>query len=172
MKKMIEKFQKSLAVLTVGALLAGASAAVASAAARSPKDPDGRGTIAIEYIGGKVCRLSGSTTAAACSVAGSSGMVYGVYVSGTAAVVGKGGMVFDSASAAGITSFDPSNSFVSSYAISPFIMGTRYFTGQGFNDPKWEPPVPARYESGFIMKLDDISLNLMAIVRPDTGVNP
>lgn len=164
--------QKFVAVVAVAALLVGASAVAVSAAARVPLDPDGRGPIPIQYVGGKVCRVVGSTTASKCAAAGSSGMVYGLWVSGTAAVFGKGAMAFDSAAAAGITMFDTLDTYVQSYAISPFVMGTIYVAGTGFNEPGWVPVVPARYESGFVLKLDDASLMAIAIVRPDTGVNP
>jgi hypothetical protein len=174
MKNLIEKGKKSLVVLIGAALLAGALPVRSSAAAKEPRDPDGKGRVAIEYIGAKACRVAGSTTASKCTAAGSSGMLYSLCAFGTAAVAGKGVMAFDSASASGIASFDVADAFVSAYAIAPLVYGSGSGSiGFGPNILGcWVPIVPVRYESGFVMRLNDASLMGVAHVRPDTGVNP
>lgn len=176
---MIQSLKKSFAVLGAVALLASAMSPVfATVPAKSPKNGgDQGGTIDIQYLGARVCRVAGTTTASLCSNAGAHGMLYALCAFGTSAVAGKGAMAFDSGIASGFTTFDPLDSFVQTYVISPLVVGTSFVQTSANTLAHegvvcWKPPVPARYESGFVMRLNDASLIGIALVRPDTGANP
>lgn len=168
--KKINQAKKMFAVSVVAALLASVSP-IKAFAARAPKDPDGRGTIDIQYIGAKACRIVGTTTAAVCSNAGSTGLLYALCSFGTATTAGSGAMAFDTAGITGASSFDTALSYVQSYAISPVVFGTGSMTANSWQTC-FQPPVPVRYEAGLVLKLNSTSVGAVALVRPDTGINP
>lgn len=166
MKKLNQAY-KMFAVLGVFVLLASMIPSFVSAAARSPRDPDGRGVVNLEYVGGKACRADNTTTSKSCAT--SSGLLYALCAYGTGAVAGKGSQAFDTATAADITGF------ASLLAISPIVYGTAATatTGNEAAMPKcWIPPVPVRFEGGLAIKQDDAGHDSIAIYRLDSGVNP
>ena len=168
MKTMNKTIKSVLAVAAV-ALLVGASVAPAFAA-EEPKSPSGRGRIALEYLGAKVCRANQNDTQAFC--AAGSGILYELCSFGTAAVVGKGSMAFDTVSSAQWLGGSPS--FQTTYGISPIVYGTGN-SGSSVGEwavKCWKPSVPVRFENGLGIKGDDDSITTLAIYRLDSGINP
>lgn len=164
--KKLNQAVKVVALSLVVALLVSV-APIKSFAASEPKQPDGRGRIALEYIGAKVCRTSQSVVAKSCVVG--SGMLYELCAFGTAAVVGKGMMAFDSAVTSSMSNFQ------ATFNISPIVYGTSAVGSVGpdqWTVRCWKPSVPVRYENGLGLLADDGSISGLATYRPDSGPNP
>lgn len=160
-----------LAVVAASAFMAAKAIASPNGPAVEPRQPDGRGRIALEYLGAKPCRVQDTTSATLC-VAGS-GMLYELCAYGTAAVLGKGAMAFGTEVASTISNF----AVGMPRALSPLVLGTAYVQAAGHSlAPSvtgcWKPAVPVRFESGLTIKLDDASVGAIGIYRLDTGVNP
>jgi len=162
-KNSVKKFLgAAVALVVVASLVAPAFAA------KAPKDPDGRGTIPLEYLGAKACRVNQTTSPKECATA--SGLLYQVCAFGTAVAQGKGAIAFDSANPT-----HGSPDLQKTTGISPIVYGTSSNSTDStalWAVKCWTPPVPVRFENGLGLVTDSTSVSVLAIYRLDSGVNP
>lgn len=169
MNKLNQAFKKMLTVLGVAMLLASVVPSSAFAIGNIPKDNGALRHSDLSFVGAHYCRVEASTTAVLC--ASGSGMLYAVCAFGTGSVPGpaasSGAMAFDTAVAATITSFQ-----ITSRGISPLVYGTSTIAGNTLNNERnlcWQPPVPLRFGSGFVLKTNSVDVNALGLYRLDTG---
>lgn len=140
-----------------------------SMAARAPRDPGTLQALDIQHIGAKKCFSRQTTGPKSCTTA--TGFIYELCAFGTAVVVGKGAMAFDTGSQFTSTTVNLQNSD----GMSPIVYGTGPVGSSGEDAwfPRcWKPKVPVRFENGLGLLADDGSVSVMAIYRLDSGVNP
>lgn len=167
MKNYIKTISKVSLALTVAVALVASAAGDVFAQAHNPRDPVTKQAVLPQYMGAKVCRVDNSTTSKQCATG--AGVLYGVCAYGTAAVVGKGSVAFDTITAANIADFG------SLLAISPIVYGTANTASTDASAwlPKcWFPQMPVRFEGGLTMKQDDAGHDTLGYYRLDSGVNP
>lgn len=162
-----KKFGRNL----IGALLALAVGLASfpslALAATEPRDLNGKGRIALEYIGCKPARVTQSANGVLGATG--SGMLYWIQAFGTAATVGKGVLAFDTINASVVTSFQSQQ-----LALSPIVYGTSDFalSNATRHVREWVPSVPVRFENGLWLLTDSNTVSAIACYRLDSGVNP
>lgn len=169
MNNIKQKFQMSLAVLSVAALLVSVAPALpAHARAVIPQDVNGQRFANPSMIGCKPARAEFTTSAV--QVVMGSGFLYWLAASGTAAAAGAGSMAFDTAVASTITDF-----VATARSISPFVFATGNATASvnGGLIGRWDVSnAPIRFESGLVFLNSANTHNALGCYRLDTGLNP